>query len=103
MSKLIVEETPIQNSSGSWDLTIRCVTNIEKGDRLLTATPYTVGFEEGRTSCTQIEGVSFPVDLVIDRIDSYGKSWDLLYAGMTAKISVVGDASAISKRTYLAG
>jgi hypothetical protein len=66
-------------------------------------TPYSVTFSADHSSCTQVEGASFTVDLVIDRIESYGREWDLLYSGMTAKISVVGNAFSIPARAYLAG
>jgi hypothetical protein len=48
-----------------------------------------------------VEGVSFPVDLVIDKIESHGREWDLLYSGMTAEISVVGNKFSIPARAYL--
>jgi hypothetical protein len=70
--------------------------------RLSTVTPYSVTFSADRSSCTQVEGAPFPLDLVIDRVESYGREWDLLYSGMTAKISVVGDAASIPARAYLA-
>ena len=103
MSKMIVEESPTRQRDGCWELVVRCVTDVEKGARLLTATPYSVTFSDDRASCTEVEGAPFAIDLLIDRIESYGKEWDLLNAGMTAKIFVLGDASAIPARTYLAG
>ncbi|WP_155016869.1 hypothetical protein [Burkholderia ubonensis] len=103
MMKLIAEDAPIEKEKGCWEIAIRCVTDIRKGGHLSMATPYSVTFSEDRSSCTQAEGVSFAIDLVIDRIESYGREWDLLYSGMTAKISVVGDASSIPARAYLAG
>jgi len=103
MSKVIVEEQPTPQRDDYWELVVRCVTDVEKGGRLSTATPYSVTFSDDRASCTEVEGVPFAIDLLIDRIESYGKEWDLLNAGMTAKILVLGDASAIPARTYLVG
>ncbi|MFJ2986223.1 hypothetical protein ACIPF8_00035 [Collimonas sp. NPDC087041] len=101
MIELIVEFDPILEREDYWRIEVRCATDIKKGDRFITVVPYTTKLIENNTKCLQNEGTPFGVDLVVDRIRSYEKEWDILYAGMTAMIFFNGDASKIKARAYL--
>lgn len=90
---------PTLEPDGCWGMDVRCLTDIRKGDRLLEVFPYDV--ENGQIK--EILGAAFAVDLLVSRILSWEKDWDIVYAGMTAKIFVEGDASKISAQTFLKG
>jgi hypothetical protein len=102
MIELIVELDPMIERDGYWSIVVRCATDICKGDTLLRAIPYSVAsdYEDG-TSLSQIDDAAFPVDLIVDRILSWGKEWEAAYSGMAVKIFVEGDASKIRARTVL--
>ena len=101
MIQLTVEIAPKMEWFEYWIMEIRCVSDIRKGNRLLKSVPYLVNPSDGST--TLKNELEFSIDLVVDRILSWEKEWDLAYAGMAAKILVKGDASRLVAKTFCFG
>lgn len=102
MLELIVEESPIRVDE-RWDIIVRLGTDIKIGDRFRGVTPYSVMFSSDCKIIAKYFGHAFLVDLVVSRIETYGHEFDMLNAGMAAKVSFIGDASAIPPRAILSG
>jgi hypothetical protein len=103
MIELIVELDPVCEHDDCWSMVVRCVTDIKQSDRFSHAVPYKVEFDENRTVVNTIKEPAFEVDLVVDKIHSYGREWNIVSEGMTAKIFVIGDASKIRSSSLLNG
>jgi len=103
MIELIVEMDPVLEHKGYWSMVVRCVTDIKKLDKFSTAVPYKTALVDEGTRLKTILEPGVDVDLVVDKISSYDREWNIVSEGMTAKIFVIGDASKVRARSLLKG
>ncbi|QBP77631.1 hypothetical protein E2K99_22720 [Herbaspirillum huttiense] len=103
MIELIVETEPVFEHKGYWSMVVRCITDIKELDRFSTAVPYKAEFVDEGTCLKTIFEPGVDVDLVVDKIHSYDREWNIVSEGMTAKIFAIGDASKVRARSLLQG
>lgn len=101
MVEFIVEEAPIKESDTQWAIVGRCSTDVCKGSRFNMAIPYSSKYDKTINSYIQTKLHGFPVLLTVEKILSWEKEWDIINAGMAAKLIVSGDASKIVSSTFL--
>jgi len=101
MIELVVETDPVLEGDGLWTIEVRCVTDIPAGAHLRVAIPFRVNMEDG--SVLEDRDSEILIDLVIERIRSWEREFEVAYSGMAAKIFVAGDASRVVKRQICRG
>ena len=101
MIEIIVESNPVIECDDLWWIEARCATDVSKGVRLRKAIPYVVKCNKQNAICERLDGSAFEVDLTVERLLSWGREWDVVYSGMTAKVFIRGEASNIGVGLFL--
>lgn len=99
--EFLVEETPVRKNSTQWEIVGRCSTDLAKGTQFTQAIPYSIELDNQHKSYEVRKEGGFPVLLTVEKMLSWEREWDLINAGMAARLLVSGDASKIHKRMLL--
>ncbi|GAB3263602.1 hypothetical protein [Chitinimonas naiadis] len=101
MIELVVGTDPVLEDNGLWAMEVRCITDIPTGAHLTVAISFTVDMEDG--SVSEDKDSEILIDLVIEKIRSWEREFEIAYSGMAAKIYVLGDASRVIKNLICRG
>jgi hypothetical protein len=80
-------------SAAEWHVMGRCVTDICVGARFTSFIPYHRVENERDVESQYKRGVPLSVDLTVMEIQSYGRIWAILSAGMTGKLVLRGEGT----------
>jgi hypothetical protein len=99
--EFLVEEAPVKISDAQWTIIGRCCTDVFKDTRFVEAAPDASTFDKTNDVTTAVGSSILPVFLKVEKIEAYAREWEVLGAGMSGRLTVSGDASAIGKRMLL--